>query len=72
MISFPFLVRLVNVTMNKKANSRTRFQFAIMFGDVGHGTLMFLAALYFILKEKRLEAARIRDEVCKASILPSH
>jgi vacuolar-type H+-ATPase subunit I/STV1 len=39
------------------------FLFALMFGDLGHGIIMFLAALFFILKEKQLEAARIKDEV---------
>ncbi|ETN78478.1 V-type ATPase subunit family protein [Necator americanus] len=34
----------------------------VMFGDLGHGTIMLLAALFFILKEKQLEAARIKDE----------
>lgn len=39
------------------------FLFALMFGDLGHGLVMFLFALYLVLKEKRLEAARINDEV---------
>ncbi|CAB3403405.1 unnamed protein product [Caenorhabditis bovis] len=39
------------------------FLFAVMFGDMGHGAIMLLAALFFILKEKQLEAARIRDEI---------
>ncbi|KHJ98086.1 V-type ATPase subunit family protein [Oesophagostomum dentatum] len=39
------------------------FLFAVMFGDLGHGTVMLLAALFFILKEKQLEAARIKDEI---------
>ncbi|VDM31272.1 unnamed protein product [Toxocara canis] len=39
------------------------FLFALMFGDLGHGLIMFLAALFFIMKEKQLEAARISDEV---------
>lgn len=34
-----------------------------MFGDMGHGAIMLCAALFFILKEKQLEAARIKDEV---------
>ena len=39
------------------------FLFAIMFGDLGHGAIMLAFALYFIRNEKRLEAARITDEV---------
>ncbi|XGW15379.1 hypothetical protein V3C99_001118 [Haemonchus contortus] len=39
------------------------FLFAIMFGDLGHGLIMLAAALFFILKEKQLEAARIKDEI---------
>ncbi|KAI6183007.1 V-type proton ATPase subunit a [Aphelenchoides bicaudatus] len=39
------------------------FLFALMFGDVGHGIIMFVAALFLILKEKKLEAAKIRDEI---------
>ncbi|KAK5981047.1 V-type proton ATPase subunit a [Trichostrongylus colubriformis] len=39
------------------------FLFAIMFGDLGHGLIMLFAALFFILKEKQLQAARIKDEI---------
>jgi vacuolar-type H+-ATPase subunit I/STV1 len=34
-----------------------------MFGDLGHGILMFLAGLYMVLREKNLEARNIKDEV---------
>ncbi|VDD95947.1 unnamed protein product, partial [Enterobius vermicularis] len=39
------------------------FLFAIMFGDCGHGFIMFFAALWFIYKEKQIEAARVADEI---------
>ncbi|KRX55150.1 putative V-type proton ATPase subunit a [Trichinella sp. T9] len=39
------------------------FLFAIMFGDFGHGLIMFLFALFLIVKEKQLIARKIRDEV---------
>uniref|UniRef100_A0A915PKI0 V-type proton ATPase subunit a n=1 Tax=Setaria digitata TaxID=48799 RepID=A0A915PKI0_9BILA len=39
------------------------FLFAVMFGDCGHGLVMLLCALFFIYREKQLEAARINDEI---------
>uniref|UniRef100_A0A914EDI9 V-type proton ATPase subunit a n=1 Tax=Acrobeloides nanus TaxID=290746 RepID=A0A914EDI9_9BILA len=39
------------------------FLFAVMFGDAGHGLIMILAALTFILNEKRIEKAKIKDEI---------
>lgn len=39
------------------------FLFACMFGDLGHGALMFFAGLYLVLREKNLEARQIRDEI---------
>ncbi|KAI1708116.1 v-type ATPase subunit family domain-containing protein [Ditylenchus destructor] len=39
------------------------FIFAIMFGDSGHGTIMLLTAVAFIAFEKKIEAAKIRDEI---------
>ncbi|CCK73453.1 H(+)-transporting V0 sector ATPase subunit a NDAI_0G04680 [Naumovozyma dairenensis CBS 421] len=38
------------------------FMFAIMFGDAGHGMIVLLIALYFILNEKKFEAMQ-KDEI---------
>ena len=37
------------------------FLFGVMFGDVGHGFLVLLVALYFILREKKFMAMREQD-----------
>ncbi|EEB05500.2 V-type ATPase V0 subunit A [Schizosaccharomyces japonicus yFS275] len=39
------------------------FLFAIMFGDLGHGAIMFAIALAFILNEKKLGAKKDLDEM---------
>ncbi|KAM9745147.1 V-type proton ATPase 116 kDa subunit a isoform 3-T6 [Menidia menidia] len=39
------------------------FLFAVMFGDLGHGTLMTCAALYFVLRESRLMAQKNDNEI---------
>ena len=42
------------------------FLFGVMYGDVGHGTLLTLGALYFILREKHysdLVRRREMDEI---------
>jgi V-type H+-transporting ATPase subunit a len=39
------------------------FLFAIMFGDAGHGLIMFGAAMWCILKEKRLMSKKIDNEI---------
>ena len=41
------------------------FLFAVMFGDAGHGTIMLIAALVMILKEKSLEAKSEMSEIFK-------
>ncbi|PAV72936.1 hypothetical protein WR25_09791 isoform A [Diploscapter pachys] len=39
------------------------FIFACMFGDLGHGLLMFLSGLWFVVREKNLMARNIKDEI---------
>lgn len=37
------------------------FLFAVMFGDFGHGVLMLLFALYLVLNERALKAAKLNE-----------
>jgi V-type H+-transporting ATPase subunit a len=46
------------------------FLFAVMFGDIGHGILILLAAVYMILAEKRLAKAELGEVTSTA--LPSY
>merc|ERR1719158_1759607 len=41
------------------------FLFAVMFGDAGHGVIMLSAALFMILREKKLEAQSDMSEIFK-------
>jgi vacuolar-type H+-ATPase subunit I/STV1 len=44
------------------------FLFAVMFGDIGHGFIILLAAIYMILSERRMAKAEL-DEVCSLDAL---
>lgn len=39
------------------------FLFAVMFGDLGHGTVMSLFALWMVLTEKKQKKKRAGNEV---------
>uniref|UniRef100_A0A8R1I515 V-type proton ATPase subunit a n=1 Tax=Caenorhabditis japonica TaxID=281687 RepID=A0A8R1I515_CAEJA len=39
------------------------FLFSCMFGDLGHGCIMLMAGLWFVLREKNLIARNIKDEI---------
>lgn len=39
------------------------FLFAVMFGDLGHGLILFLTALYFVWKEKELSRIKLNELV---------
>ncbi|XP_078332381.1 V-type proton ATPase 116 kDa subunit a 1-like isoform X2 [Crassostrea virginica] len=39
------------------------FLFAVMFGDFGHGFIMFLVGLFLVTREKQLQAQKINNEI---------
>lgn len=45
------------------------FLFAVMFGDVGHGILMALAALWMVLEEKDPKLKNNTNEVIQSYLL---
>jgi len=49
------------------------FLFAVMFGDIGHGFIIFLVALYMVMAEKRLAKASLGEvSHLKAYLYLSH
>lgn len=44
------------------------FLFAVMFGDIGHGAIIFIAALFMISMERKLKHADL-GEVSKEVVL---
>ncbi|CAC5402301.1 ATPeV0A [Mytilus coruscus] len=44
------------------------FLFAVMFGDMGHGTIMFLFGLSLVLMEKKLISMKVKDEIANTFI----
>jgi V-type H+-transporting ATPase subunit a len=41
------------------------FLFAVMFGDIGHGCIIFLTAVYMILAERKLAKADLGEVSCR-------
>jgi V-type H+-transporting ATPase subunit a len=47
------------------------FLFAVMFGDIGHGVIIFLAALFMILRERQLAKADLGEVRVFRAVLAS-
>jgi V-type H+-transporting ATPase subunit a len=66
---FQALINAYGVATYREANPAVftiitfPFLFAIMFGDAGHGAIMFGFALYMIIKEKQLMARKSDNEI---------
>merc|ERR1719228_396248 len=67
--AFQALINAYGVATYREANPAVYtiitfpFLFAVMFGDAGHGVIMFGFALYMIVKEKQLEAKKSDNEI---------
>lgn len=45
------------------------FLFSVMFGDAGHGLLMFIFALILVVFERKIEEFSKSNEVCSLEIV---
>ena len=67
--AFQALINAYGVASYREANPAVYtiitfpFLFAVMFGDAGHGVIMFLFAAWCIMKEKQLEAKKSDNEI---------
>ena len=48
------------------------FLFAVMFGDIGHGFIIFLAAVFMILNERKWARAQLGEVTSDFSFAPAN